>query len=69
MITNITKSAICNKGTMARRIEFNTTCKPVIFISFLKHGYTFYLNICKYIKYKVYFIKKITQVIRNIIIF
>lgn len=29
MITNITKSAMCNKGTMARNIEFNTTCKPV----------------------------------------
>lgn len=29
MITNITKSAMCNKGTMARKIEFNTTCKPV----------------------------------------
>lgn len=28
MITKITKSAMCNKGTMARRIEFNTTCKP-----------------------------------------
>lgn len=29
MITNITKSAICNNGTIARKIEFNTTCKPV----------------------------------------
>lgn len=29
MITNITKSAMCNKGTMARNMEFNTTCKPV----------------------------------------
>jgi len=29
MITKITKSAMCNKGTMARKIEFNTTCKPV----------------------------------------
>lgn len=29
MMTNITKSAMCNKGTMARKIEFNTTCKPV----------------------------------------
>lgn len=29
IITNITNSAICNKGTIARRIEFKTTCKPV----------------------------------------
>lgn len=27
MITNMTKRAMCNKGTMARKIEFNTTCK------------------------------------------
>lgn len=28
IMTNNTRRAICNKGTMARRIEFNTTCKP-----------------------------------------
>lgn len=28
IITNKTNKAICNKGTIARRIEFNTTCKP-----------------------------------------
>lgn len=32
MITNITKSAICNNGTIALRIEFNTTCKPVNYL-------------------------------------
>ena len=28
MITNKTRRAICNSGNMARRIEFNTICKP-----------------------------------------
>lgn len=28
IITKRTKRAICNRGTMARRMEFNTTCKP-----------------------------------------
>jgi len=41
MITNITKSAMCNKGTMARKIEFNTTCKPeskqLILINIIKY--------------------------------
>jgi len=28
-MTKMTSSAICSKGTMALRIEFNTTCRPV----------------------------------------
>lgn len=24
----MTNKAMCNKGTIARKIEFNTTCKP-----------------------------------------
>jgi len=28
IITKMTSSAICNKGTIARTIAFKTTCKP-----------------------------------------
>ena len=28
MITKITNNAMCNKGTIARNMEFKTTCKP-----------------------------------------
>lgn len=30
MMTNRTRRAICSKGTIARRIEFKTTCRPAI---------------------------------------
>ena len=28
IITKITNNAMCNKGTIARNMEFKTTCKP-----------------------------------------
>lgn len=45
MMTNKTSSAICNKGTIARRIEFRTTCKPI-------NDMNIFLNIC--ILYVIY---------------